>query len=466
MLNNNVQSCVNDKTARLAALLKEKYNRVPVCYVRTYGCQQNVSDSEKIKGMMAKSGYEIVDDPQNADLIIFNTCAVREHAEDRVFGNVGELKKLKENNKSLIIALGGCMVQQPHIASKLLSSYPYVDVIFNTNELQNLPSHIAERIEKSKSVPAIQCEDYTLCEEMPIKRDNGFRAHIPVMYGCDNFCSYCVVPIVRGRERSRDPQKIEAEFKKAIADGYKDIMLLGQNVNSYGKHLDDDINFAQLLRRLNDVEGDFTIRFMTSHPKDATRELFDTIAVCEKISRHIHLPVQSGSDRILREMNRNYTRAQYLELIGYAKNTIEDVSFSSDIIVGFPGETQSDYEDTVSLVEEVGFKSLFTFIYSKREGTAAAKMDDDTPHSIKAKRLNELIAKQEAISSSLECRLVGTQRRVLITRALSDGSFEGRLDDNSCVTVIGQCTENRFEKVLITQYKNKRLYGKAARNEQ
>ncbi|MEG2633149.1 MAG: MiaB/RimO family radical SAM methylthiotransferase, partial [Oscillospiraceae bacterium] len=295
---------------------------------------------------------------------------------------------------------------------------------------------------------------------LPIKRDRQFRAYIPVMFGCDNYCTYCIVPFVRGRERSRASSEILRECKKAVNDGYRDIMLLGQNVNSYGKGLDEDINFSKLLQMINDMDGDFTIRFMTSHPKDATHELFDTIAECEKISKQIHLPVQSGSDRILLEMNRRYTSEDYMKLIDYAKSKIPGVSFTSDIIVGFPGETQRDFDDTVKLIKRVGFNSLFTFIYSKREGTKAALMPDSTDHKTKADRLNSLTALQDEITEEHEKQYVGQCFRALAVEKIGDRQFDARLDNNSAVTVEGECELFQFCDIVITERTKKRLFGK------
>ena len=429
------------------------------CFIRTFGCQQNVSDSERIAGMMAACGYAMTGRPDDADLILFNTCAVREHAEDRVFGNVGELKKFKRANPGLVIAVGGCMVQQPHIAQKLRASYPYVDVIFNTNRLAELPGALLDHLESRRKIVADTADEYEIEERLPIRRDRGFRAYIPVMYGCNNFCTYCVVPLVRGRERSRASADILAEFRRAVADGYKDIMLLGQNVNSYGRGLGEDVDFARLLRLCSDVPGEFTIRFMTSHPKDATPALFDAIAECGKISRQIHLPVQSGSDRILREMNRRYTAGDYRRLIECARAKIPGVSFTSDIIVGFPGETRVDFDATAALVKEIGFRSLFTFIYSKREGTRAASMPDETTHEAKAARLNELVALQDGITEAQETAYLGRTLRALIVERLPDGRAEARLDDNTAVTVEGACALYEFCDVRVTGRVRKRLYG-------
>ena len=363
----------NDAAAKALA---SYYETPPLAYVRSYGCQQNVNDGEKIKGVLQDVGYGLCDTAEQADLILFNTCAVREHAEQRVFGNVGALKKLKEENPRLMIGICGCMAQQEHIVEKLRQSYPYVDLVFGVDGIDRLPAMLAERIRKGKRYLEKPSERNAVVEEMPIRRDSGFRAWLPIMYGCDNFCTYCIVPYVRGRERSREPAAILAEFRQLVAQGYKEITLLGQNVNSYGKGLENPIDFADLLNLLCEVPGDYQIRFMTSHPKDASRKLIDTIAAQEHLCKHIHLPVQSGSDRLLKEMNRHYDVAQYMDLIHYAKEKIPGVTFSSDIIVGFPGETEEDFEATLELIRKVGYMQLFTFIYSKRNGSQAAGSHD------------------------------------------------------------------------------------------
>lgn len=384
----------------VAELLLLRHGNTPKAFIHTYGCQGNVADSERIKGMLVKMGYTMTEEKSEADLILYNTCAIREHAEDRVFGNVGAIKKLKKNNPNLIIALCGCMMQQEHIREKIYNSYSFVDIVFGTHNQYAVPEIFKSYLLKGKRFFADMTETNEIVEGMPALRDNSAKAWLPIMYGCDNFCSYCVVPYVRGRERSRNSADIIAEFKQIIAEGYNDITLLGQNVNSYGKGLDEDINFSKLLRQLNNIDGEFTIRFMTSHPKDCTKELIDTIAECEKLSKHIHLPVQSGNNRILKEMNRHYTREQYLELINYAKEKIEGVSFTSDIIVGFPGETYEEFQDTLSLIKEVGYSSLFTFIFSSRKGTKASLMDDPVSYEEKSKWFKELCDWQESIASS------------------------------------------------------------------
>ena len=346
----------------------------PVAHVHSFGCQQNVSDGEKIKGMLADMGYGFSNSADGADLVLFNTCAVRENAEDRVFGNLGALKHNKKQNPDMLIGVCGCMVQQEHITERIRKSFPYVDMVFGTHVLHTLPQIIYEAMTTHKRQISIPQMDGVIAEGIPLRRESALKASVPIMYGCNNFCTYCIVPYVRGRERSRDPEDILAEVRQLVENGCKEVLLLGQNVNSYGRGT--DVNFPELLRRINDIPGEFRICYMSSHPKDATRELIDTIAECGKVTRHFHLPVQSGSNRILKLMNRSYTREHYLELINYAKERIPDVALTSDIIVGFPGETYEDFQDTLSLIREVKYDSLFTFIYSPRKGTKAAEMPD------------------------------------------------------------------------------------------
>ncbi len=413
-------------------LLLLTYNAPPKAFVHTYGCQGNVADSERIKGSLSLMGYVMTEDKEEADLILYNTCAIREHAEDRVFGNVGAIKRLKQSNPNLIIALCGCMMQQEHIREKIYNSYPFVDIVFGTHGQYKLPEILKAYLTRGKRVFADMTETNEIAEGVPALRDNSAKAWLPIMYGCDNFCSYCVVPYVRGRERSRKSEDIIAEAKQIIGEGYKDITLLGQNVNSYGKGLDEDINFSKLIRQINDLDGEFTIRFMTSHPKDCTKELIDTIAECEKASKHIHLPFQSGNNRVLKEMNRRYTREQYLELINYAKEKIEGLSLTSDVIVGFPGETYEEFCDTLSLIKEVGFTSLFTFIFSCRKGTKAEQMPDPVPYEEKNKWFKELCDLQESIAANHSAQMKGKTYRVLCegeSKTL-EGFMAGRTDGN------------------------------------
>lgn len=432
----------------------------PTAFVHSFGCQQNVNDGEKILGVLVNAGYGRAAAPEDADLIIFNTCAVREHAEQRVFGNVGALKKLKEQNPKLMIAVCGCMAQQKQIVEKFKASYPFVDIVFGVNAIDTLPQLIAQRITGHKRVMQMPVERTEIVEEMPIQRGSSFRAWLPIMYGCDNFCTYCIVPYVRGRERSRKSADILAEFRQLLAEGYRDITLLGQNVNSYGKGLDEGLDFADLLAMLDKEPGDYRIRFMTSHPKDATKKLIDTIAEGTHISHHLHLPVQSGSNEILEKMNRRYTVESYLALMDYAKERVPDMTYSSDIIVGFPGETEEDFEKTMELIRRVEYMQLFTFIYSKRSGTKAAEMPDGTPHEEKAARIGKIVALQDEIVARLTGALVGSVQRVLVEGAgRTPGVLTGRLDNNMIVEFSEEAPLGQFADVRITGAKGAVLKG-------
>ncbi len=393
------------------AQLNAQREHPPIAHVHSFGCQQNVSDGEKIKGMLAEMGYGFSESPEGADLVLYNTCAVRENAEDRVFGNVGALKKAKKANPEMLIGVCGCMVQQEHITAKMRRSYPNVDIIFGTHVLHTMPKIIYDALTTRKRQISIPESDGVIAEGIPLRRESRLKASIPIMYGCNNFCTYCIVPYVRGRERSRDIEDILRECRELVQDGCKELLLLGQNVNSYGK--DQGTSFSELLRRINAIEGEFRISYMTSHPKDATKELVDTIAACEKVTRHFHLPVQSGSNRILKQMNRGYTREHYLELIDYVKEKLPDVALTSDIIVGFPGETYEDFRETVSLIEQVGYDSLFTFIYSPRKGTKAAEMPDPISAEEKGKWFRELLDVQQNIGCSSYKDYIGKTLRVL-----------------------------------------------------
>lgn len=433
----------------------------PMAYIRTYGCQQNVADSETIKGMLAQMGYGFTDSPENADFILFNTCAVREHAEDRVFGNVGAIKSIKKKHPSVLIALCGCMMEQEHIAKRIYKSFPFVGLVFGTHCLHEFPKMLYNSLLTGKRQFIRNNDDLLVHEGMPKLRDGQFKGWLPIMYGCDNFCSYCIVPYVRGRERSRKSEVILEEAKELINNGYKDITLLGQNVNSYGKGLDEDITFAQLLKMIDAIDGDYVLRFMTSHPKDCTKELIDTIAESRHISTHLHLPFQSGSNRILKQMNRRYTREKYLEIVNYAKEKIPGLSLTSDIIVGFPGETEEDFQDTLSLIEEVGFTSLFTFIYSKRVGTPAAKMDDPTTDEEKSDRFQRLLKVQEKIAAARCAEMVGTTQRVLFEeKTKKDGILNARTSGNIVVEVpVDENMIGCFGNVEITEAGNWVLKG-------
>ena len=373
-------------------------SRRPLAMVDTYGCQQNEADSEKLRGYLALMGYGFTQDEFQADVIVVNTCAVREHAEMRVLGNVGALNHSKKAKPGQIIAVCGCMVQQEHMAQKLKQSYPVVDLVFGPHELWRFPELLLQVMTRHKRVFATEKNDGVVAEGIPNKRDSGVKAWLSIMYGCNNFCSYCVVPYVRGRERSRRPEDVLAEAKELVAAGYKEITLLGQNVNSYGKDLGLDVDFSDLIRMINDIPGDFLIRFMTSHPKDATEKLFKTMAECEKCAHQLHLPVQAGNDRILKVMNRGYTSEKYLAQVALARKYMPDLVRTTDILVGFPNESEEEFEDTIKLVEQVRYDAMFTFIYSKRVGTPAAAMPDPYTREDKQRHFDRLTEVANRIS--------------------------------------------------------------------
>lgn len=374
-----------------------KFDKIPLANVQTFGCVQNENDSEKIRGVLAGLGYGMTNELEASDIVVFNSCAIRENAELKIFGNIGKLKALKNENANMIVAVCGCMVMQPHIVEKIKKSYPFVDLVFGVNAIEELPRLVYNYYNTGKRQMENPVPNEAVVENLPVVRQSKSRASISIMYGCDNFCSYCVVPYVRGRERSRHPQDIVKELEGLVQDEYKDITLLGQNVNSYGKNLKETIDFADLLQMLCKIEGEFTLHFMSSHPKDINKKVIDVIRDNKKISRQIHLPIQSGSDRILELMNRKYTVKDYLEIITYAKEQIPEVGFSSDIIVGFPGETFEEYLETENIVKQINFTQLFTFIYSKRKGTKAELLEDNTSHEEKTQRLNRLIKIQQEI---------------------------------------------------------------------
>ncbi len=432
----------------------------PCAYVHTYGCQQNVSDGEKLKGMLEEMGYGFTDDMEKAALILFNTCAVRENAVDRVFGNVGALKRLKKKNPDMVIAVCGCMVQQEETARKMKSTFPFVDIIFGTHVLHKFPELLCRHLLGGARILEIPYCDGVIAENLPLKRESGFKASVPIMYGCNNFCTYCVVPLVRGRERSRNAEDIISEVKELVKGGYKDILLLGQNVNSYGKGTDTD--FPELLSRLDRLKGEFKIEFMTSHPRDCTQRLIDVIADSEKICHHLHLPVQCGSDRILKLMNRHYDRARYLALVDYARKRIPDLNLTTDIIVGFPGETREDFEQTLDLMRKVRFDSAFTFIYSPRLGTKAADMEDPVTADEKGKWFRELLEVQGECGSESYRKYVGKTLRVLCEGKgrTSETYFTGKSRENIIVDFNGGEKDiGTFVSVRITEAKAWALIG-------
>ena len=394
-----------------------------LAYIDTYGCQQNEADSEKLRGMLSGMGYAFTGDEFLADIVIINTCAIRENAENRVLGNVGALVHTKKAKPSQIVVFCGCLAGVPETVEKVRQSYSHVSLVFAPNLLWRFPEMLYRKLSSRGRVFDTDGGDGAIDEGFPVYRERTVKAWLPIMYGCDNFCSYCIVPYVRGRERSRRAGAILEEAAGLAAGGYKDITLLGQNVNSYGAGSDEGVDFASLIRRINEIEGDFLIRFMTSHPKDASEELFRAMAECEKAARHVHLPFQSGSDRILRAMNRGYTQSEYLKKAAIAREYMPDVVITSDVIVGFPGETEEDFEETLRLVDKARFDAMFTFIYSKRPGTPAAGMSDTATREEKQVRFDRLLNLQNAISEEKHSGYVGKTVRVLVDEESGDSRY-------------------------------------------
>ena len=409
-------------------------------FIETWGCQMNEEDSEKLSGMLKSIGYSKSTDIKDADIIIFNTCCVRENAENKVFGNLGELKHLKKKNPELIVAVCGCMMQQEGMADKILSKFPHVNIIFGTHNAYKFPEYLNRVKTEGVQVKEIFNKETEIIEGVPIDRESSVKAFVTIMYGCNNFCTYCVVPYVRGRERSRKSEDIIKEIEDLVAKGYKEVTLLGQNVNSYGKGLEEDIDFAKLLRKINEVQGLERVRFMTSHPKDLNKDVIYAIKECDKLCEQIHLPVQSGSNRILKKMNRHYTKESYLELVELIKKEIPGVSLTTDIIVGFPGETEEDFLDTLDLVQKVQYDSAFTFIYSRRNNTPADMMLNQVPDADKHHRFDRLV---KAVNESVIMKNKEFEGKV--TEVLVEGfskndetKFTGRTRNGKLVNFTGE----------------------------
>ena len=445
----------------VAALWAQLPDR-PLAFVDTYGCQQNEADSERLRGYLEQMGFGFTASEEEARIIVINTCAIREHAEQRVFGNVGALVHVKRRHPDTLICLCGCMAQQPHVAKKLRESYRHVDLVFGPHALWKFPEMVHGLLTRRGRTFSVEDEAGSIAEGIPVVRQDNIKAWVSIMYGCNNFCSYCIVPYVRGRERSRRPEDILAEVRQLVSEGYKDITLLGQNVNSYGRDLAEPVDFSDLLEQVNAIPGDFLIRFMTSHPKDATQKLFETMARCEKVAPMLHLPFQAGNDRILRVMNRRHTRAEYLEKIKALKALIPDITLTSDIIVGFPGETTAEFEDTLRVLEEVRFDALFTFIFSPRPGTPAAEMDDPMPREEKLANFNRLTALQDRISEEKHAAYVGKTIRCLLDGLSDDERYDltGRTPGNRLVRVVGDpAALGQFRDVKITGANKWSLFG-------
>lgn len=431
-------------------------------YIETWGCQMNEEDSEKISGMLKLKKYEIVKDREEADLIVFNTCCVRENAEQKVFGHLGILKKLKEKKPSLVIAVCGCMVQQKGMAQEIAKKFPFVDILIGTHNSYKFSEYLNRVLGGERPIIDVWDKEGDIVEDVPVDRLSSIKAFVTIMYGCNNFCTYCIVPHVRGRERSRTPEDIEKEVKCLVESGYKEVTLLGQNVNSYGKGLEPNITFADLLRRLNNIEGLERIRFMTSHPKDLSDDVIDVIAECDKVCDHIHLPVQSGSSNILKKMNRHYTKEQYLELVKKIKERIPSASLTTDIIVGFPGETEEDFNDTLELIKEVRYDSAFTFLYSKRKGTPAYEYEEQITEKVKHERFDRLVAEVNEICEELNKEYLGREVKVLVEGvSKTDASkLMGRTSTSKLVNFTGSKDSiGKVVNVKITEARSFSLLG-------
>lgn len=439
------EECI-EKLKEIVQKQSEEKGRPMTACVVTFGCQMNERDSEKLKGILKAAGYELTES-EKADVVLYNTCTVRENADTRVFGRLGYLNTIKKKNKEMIIGLCGCMGQEPHVVEKLKESYKFVDLIFGTFNVYKLAELLYARITSGNSIIDVWEESKEFVELLPTERKYSFKSGVNIMYGCDNFCTYCIVPYVRGREKSRPVEDIVDEIKRLTETGVVEVCLLGQNVNSYGKGLDGNVTFASLLREIEKIDGLQRIRFMTPHPKDLSDEVIEVMANSKKICRHIHLPAQSGSSNILKKMNRNYTREDYLALVDKIKTAMPDISITTDLIVGFPGETEEDFEDTLSLVKEVGYSSAFTFQYSKRTGTPAATFEDQVPEEVMTERFNRLL---ETVKESSGCNddLTGKTMDVLVEgkNEKLEGYLSGRLSNNMLVHFKGD--EDLIGKII------------------
>ena len=437
--------------------------QTPAAWIDTYGCQQNEADSERMLGMLREMGYTRQTEAEGADVVIINTCSVREHAEQRVFGNVGALSHTKRRHPDQVICVCGCMARQDHVADRLRKSFPYVDLVFGPQLLWKFPELLLRKLTTGKRVFATDDVPGAVAEGIPVVRQNKIKAWVSVMYGCNNFCTYCIVPYVRGRERSRKPEDILAEIQELAQAGYKDITLLGQNVNSYGKDLGLDIDFAWLLEQAAAIPGDFLLRFMTSHPKDASDRLFDVMAKCGKVAPCLHLPFQSGSSRVLKAMNRKYTRESYLDRVAALRERAPDIVLTSDVIVGFPGETQADFEETMSLIEEVRYDALFTFQFSPRRGTPAESFDDPMPPAQKSANFQRLLARQNEISAEKHRAYVGRTVRCLVDGVGTDGRLTARTPGNRLIHLEGDETlVGTWQEAKITDSSTWALFGTVA----
>ena len=458
-----VSQLPSDETEKQLFIIEQLHEQMQTDYARTgkkktyhvvtFGCQMNARDSEKLAGILERIGY-VETDTEDADFVIYNTCTVRENANLRVYGRLGQMKRTKQRHPDMLIALCGCMMQEPLVVDKIRKSYRHVDIIFGTHNIFKLAELIQTRLNTGKMVVDIWKDTNQIVEDLPNERKYSFKTGVKIMFGCNNFCSYCIVPYVRGRERSREPKDIIREIERDVADGVKEVMLLGQNVNSYGKNLENPISFAKLLQEIEKIEGLERIRFMTSHPKDLSDELIAVMGQSKKICRHLHLPLQSGSSRILKLMNRKYTKESYLDLVDRIRKGCPDISLTTDIIVGFPGETEEDFSETMDVVEKVGFDSAFTFIYSKRTGTPAASMENQVPEDVVKDRFDRLLKLVQQKASEASARFTGSVQKVLVedVNEHDETMVTGRMSNNLLVhfkgtpDLIGQIVDVHLEE--------------------
>ena len=432
-------------------LVREKYDRQPSFFIQNAGCQMNSLQTDTVAGIVKRMGYEEVDKEENADVVIYNTCTVRENANLKIYGHLGHLKSIKRHKPDMKIVLFGCMMQEPEVIEKIHKDYSFVDLIFGTHNFHKFPELFYRSLNTEGQIIDVWKESDEIVEGMPFDRKYSFKTGVNIMFGCNNFCSYCIVPYVRGREKSREPEDIIEEIQGLVADGVTEVMLLGQNVNSYGKTLEHPVTFAQLLQRVEEIEGLKRIRFMTSHPKDLSDELIETMAKSKKVCHHLHLPMQSGSSRILKIMNRRYDKEKYLELVAKIRKAVPDISLTTDIIVGFPGETEEDFQDTLDVVEKSCFDTAFTFIYSKRSGTPAAKMENQVPEDVVKDRFDRLLSLVQEKGREASSRFEGTVQEILVEEESKEkGIFTGRTQYNLLVHFPGcQDMLGKYVKVKL-----------------
>ena len=432
-------------------LVKEKYDRQPCFFIQNAGCQMNSLQTDTVAGIVKRMGYKEVEKEENADVVIYNTCTVRENANLKIYGHLGYLKSIKRHKPDMKIVLFGCMMQEPEVIEKIHKDYSFVDLVFGTHNFHKFPELFYRSLNTEGQIIDVWKESDEIVEGMPSDRKYSFKTGVNIMFGCNNFCSYCIVPYVRGREKSREPEDIIEEIKGLVADGVTEVMLLGQNVNSYGKTLEHPVTFARLLQRVEEIEGLKRIRFMTSHPKDLSDELIETMAKSKKVCHHLHLPMQSGSSRILKIMNRRYDKEKYLELVEKIRKAVPDISLTTDIIVGFPGETEEDFQDTLDVVEKSCFDTAFTFIYSKRSGTPAAKMENQVPEDVVKDRFDRLLSLVQEKGREASSRFEGTVQEILVEEESKEkGIFTGRTQYNLLVHFPGcQDMLGKYVKVKL-----------------